>query len=359
MATKKLSVEVDVDTAEAKKKLQEMEGSGGQSVAPKVENAADNAARVIDRLSASAQQCAEATEAETAKKRLQEIEGSGGGAAAPAVENSAERMARSMDKASAATERHAEAAEKSSGNLLQVAKSFGGMAIGMAAQYAANNMDDGPGKTALGYGASIAQGASMGMMFGPWGALAGAALGAGKQFIANDAEEKAKQQAAKAANAANRETLETWEKSRSQTLAFKAAVESLTNSERPLADRQREIAAAIEERMRKDERLRAGLQAESGVNGDAGQFGRLMRDRQANAGELDALKQLAKQLEAEGNKERGGSAADYSAVDALARIGGSFAGGGGADTMRNLEQNSKDQLTVLREIRDKKTGGTF
>lgn len=362
MATKKLSVEVDVETAKAKKKLQEMESSGGSSGTQAVEGAAGNAARVLDRLSASAQRSAEATEAETAKKKLKEIEDTGGQSAVPKVESAAEKMARSMDKASAAAERHAEAAEKSSGDLMRVAKSFGGMAIGMAAQYAANSMDEGPGKTALGYGAAIAQGASMGMMFGPWGAAAGALLGAGKQFIANDAEEKAKQKAIQAANAANRETLETWERSRRQTLAFKDALEGLSNAERPLAERQREVAAAIEERQRKDAMYRHALKVESDVFGDAKSFGRTMRDRQANAGELDALKALAKQLDAEGKKKKdkpAGSAADYTAVDALARVGGNFAGGDSANAMRNLEQNSKDQLTVLREIRDKKTGGTF
>lgn len=310
MANKKLKVEVELETARAKRKLQEMEDSGGQSVAPQVESAA-------------------------------------------------ERMARSMDKASVATQRHAEAAEQSSGDLLRVAKSFGGMAIGMAASYAANNMDDGPAKTALGYGASIAQGASMGMMFGPWGALAGAALGAGKQFIENDAAEKEKEKAAKAANAANRETLEQWDEARAKTLAFKAAIEGLSNVERDLAERQREVAAAIEERQQRDIELKRGLKAESGIDGDPKQFGRLMRERQANAGELDALKSLAKQLESEGKKKPGGTAADYSGVDALARVGGSFAAGDSANTMRNLEQNSKDQLEVLKEIRDKDTGGRF
>lgn len=310
MAGKKLKVELELETARAKRKLQELEDSGGQTVAPQVESAA-------------------------------------------------ERMARSMDKASAATDRHAEAAERSSGDLLRVARSFGGMAIGMAAQYAANNMDEGPGKAALGYGASIAQGASMGMMFGPWGALAGAALGAGRRFVANDAEEKARDAAAKAANAANRETLDQWDEARKRTLAFKAAIEGLSNAERDLAARQREVAAAVEERQQRDAELRRGLKAESGEGGDPKQFGRLMRERQANAGELDALKALARQLEAEGGKRPGGSAADYSGVDALARVGGNFAAGDSANTMRNLEQNSKDQLEVLREIRDKDSGGRF
>lgn len=310
MANKKLTVEVELETAKARKKLQEMEDSGGQSVAPQVESAA-------------------------------------------------ERMARSMDKASAATQRHAEETEKSSSNLMQVARSFGGMAIGMAASYAANNMDEGPAKTALGYGASIAQGASMGMMFGPWGALAGGLLGAGKAFIDNDAAEKEKEQAAKAANAANRETLEQWDATRAKTLAFKAAIEGLSNTERDLAERQREVAAAIEDRTQKDKMLRAGLKAESGVDGDPKTFSKLMRERQANAGELDALKALAKQLGAEGRNKSGGSAADYSAIDSLARVGGNFAAGDSANTMRNIEQNSKDQLEVLREIRDKDTGGKF
>lgn len=368
MATKKLSVEVDVDTAEAKKKLQEMESSGGKSVAPKVENAADNAARVIDRLSASAQRCAEATDAETAKKKLQEIEDTGGNSAAQQVENSAERMARSMDKASAATERHAEAAEHSSGNLKQAAKAFAGMGVALATKYAEGQMEQGsPEQKAVGYIGGAVSGALAGSVAGPLGIIAGAVTAIATKFMS---DKQAKQQAAEAnlaTNKTNRETFEEWARARAETLKFRDTLEALTNAETPLVERQKLIAEKIRELDAEEGRLRGGAKFNSSQfadKEDQKKFGENMRELQSVTQQRDQLASLAKALDKEAKredkqKERGGSAADYSAMDALARIGGNFAGGESANTMRNLEQHSKDQLTVLREIRDKKTGGTF
>ena len=358
MATKKLSVEVDVDTAEAKKKLQEMESSGGQSVAPKVENAADNAARAIDRLSASAQRCAAATEAETAKKKLEKIEDTGGQSAAPQVESAAERMARSMEKASSSTDRHAEAAEKSSANMLAATKFFTGIGVSLASNYAASHMKQGAARDAVEYGANAVAGASAGAAVGKLGggigtiigAVVGGAGGIGKTWLDKSAEK-------------DRYT-ESWKKSEHDyrdAKDFADFFRGLTDA----ADKSKSFAEKIDEAKQQLEHYRSvektlvgnvDKMISNGRYDDAtAQRGYLNENRQRQ----QQLEALVKSLEVEKAKTERGSAADYSAVDALARIGGSFAGGGGADTMRNLEQNSKDQLTVLREIRDKKTGGTF
>lgn len=309
MATKKLTAELDIETAKAKKKLQELENSGGQSVAPQVESAAD-------------------------------------------------RMAKAMDKATVATQHHAEAAEQSSGNLKQVLKSFSGVAIGMAMSYAKNNMEDGPAKTALGYGAAMTQGAAMGMMFGPWGAAAGAALGAGKEWINQDAQEKAQAKAEQEAAAARREALDAQTASIKATREWKATIDALTNTETSLTERQKELQAEIAKREERERELKRGLAGEAGLGGDDKNFNKLSAERARNASEIDALKALAKQLEKETEKQKSGSAADYSALDSLARIGGNFAGSD--QTFRSLQRTSEDQLSTLKSIEKKVgKGGTF
>lgn len=309
MATKKLTVEVDADVTRAKKKLVEMEQTGGESVAPRVENAA-------------------------------------------------ERMARAMDKATGATQRHAEAAEQSSGSLKQVLKSFGGMAIGMAAQYAANNMDEGPAKTALGYGSSMAQGAAMGMMFGPYGAAAGAVLGAGKEWINQDAQDKAREKSEQDAANARLDSLESLRESIRRTREWKAETDRLTNADTDLTERQKELQAEIEKREKRERELRGALSGDAGPGGDAKRFAKNMSELGKVAGETDALKALAAQLEKEGRRQKPGSAADYSALDSLARVGGSFAGS--EQGFRNLQSVNEKQLETLKSIERKTTkGGTF
>lgn len=310
MATKKLTVEVDADTAKAKKKLVEMESSGG------------------------------------------------GGMSAP-VNTSADRTAKSLDNLGRKVDDFGRTTESAGVNMKAAVKAFAGMGIGMAMSYAAKNMEQGStAQRALTYGGTIAQGAAMGMMFGPWGAAAGAAMGAGKAYLDEDAQKKAKAKADQDASTARREALQSQTESIKRTREWKATIDALNNTETSLAERQKELQAEIAKREERELELKRGLAGEAGLGGDDKNFNRLSAERGKNAAEIDALKALSMQLEKEGKKERGGSAADYSALDSLARVGGNFAGSD--QGFRDLQRTNEAQLETLKAI-ERKTGkgGTF
>lgn len=143
-----------------------------------------------------------------------------------------------------------------------------------------------------------------------------------------------------------------------RTREWKATIDALNNTETSLTERQKELQAEIAKREERERELKRGLAGEAGIGGDDKNFNKLSAERARNASEIDALKALAKQLEKEGKKERGGSAADYSAFDSLARIGGNFAGS--EQGFRDLQRTNEAQLETLKSI-ERKTGkgGTF
>ena len=127
MANKKLKVELELETAKAKRQAKDLENLGGPG---------------------------------------------GGGGASP----SADKLAKNLDRA-------ADSAGKLDRSSLSLVRSFTGIGVGLAANYAASHMKQGAARDAVEYGASAASGAGMGMMaggrFGPWGALIGAIAGGG------------------------------------------------------------------------------------------------------------------------------------------------------------------------------------
>ena len=157
MANKKLKVEVELETAKAKRQAKELEQSVGSS-------------------------------------------GGAGGSSAPNGKTSpaADRMADALDKASKSAGKSAESFAKVNSQALQLTKGFAGIAVGMAASYAANYATGGT-KAALQYGGGILSGASagstMGMAAGPKGAVVGAIVGGvaggAKTFMDRDAEQSA------------------------------------------------------------------------------------------------------------------------------------------------------------------------
>ncbi len=310
MATKKLSVEVDLDTKKAKRKLAEMESSGGGSMSSPVDTAADRTAKSLDNLG----------------KKVDDF-------------------GRATDSAGV--------------NMKAAVKAFAGMGVGMAMSYAAKNMEQGsPEHRALSYAGNIAQGVAMGSIAGPWGALLGGGLGAAKAYLDETSQKEAEEKAAVDAAEARLKSIDSQTKQIKATREWKATIDSLTNSETYLAQRQRELQDEISKREKRESELLSGMAKESGVKGNQETFGRLQAERGKNAAELDALKALARQLEKEGKKEKAGSAMDYTAVDSLARIGGSFAGS--EEGFRALQRTNEEQLATLKEI-ERKTGkgGTF
>jgi len=294
--SKKLTIEVDADVSKAKRKVKEIAagGTGGD-----VSSAAENAAGALNKVAKSSQQLG--------------------------------------DRAKASSEQ-----------LVGMTRAFAGLAVGMAATYAARQFgEDSTVGRALGYAGSAVNGATAGAMagkvLGPWGIVAGAAVGgAGAiysqhgQYAKSD-EEKAK--AEKELREANLESIETWEKVRARTAAFKDELEKLTKSE-----------SGLQEAIKAREKVDADLaRQQRAAIGDTKQLNRLNRERQTNAAEIDALAAALKSLTTHPTTAY---RTDMGAVDALARVGG---GMGSGNDIAELARTSKEQLNTLKSI-DAKSG---
>ena len=141
MANKKLKVEVELETAKAKRQAKELEQTattpGGAS-------------------------------------------GTSGG-----------KLSTALDKAARSAEKSASSFDKLDGTAGRLTKGFAGIAVGMAASYAANYATGGT-KTALDYGGSAVTGAVGGaMMAGLPGAIVGGLAGVLKTYMEKDAERSA------------------------------------------------------------------------------------------------------------------------------------------------------------------------
>ena len=300
MATKKLTIEIDADVSKAKRKVSEIAPSGG---AP-------------------------------------------GAGAAGDVAPSAERTARALDKAAAGAERLGGAAQTSAGNMAALVRGFAGMGIGMAMKWAANRYEEegALGKT-LRYGGSLISGAAEGAMLGgragPKGAVVGAVVGGAKglagEYMDDEGDEKRKAKAEREQREENMRSIEAWERARARTQKFREELENLTRA-------QSGTEEAIAKREDEDRRLGAAMRDAAN---DTKALADLQRDRQANAGELDALRAALK----------GGRKSSWSlntdGGDALARIGGSF---GGGSPVAEMGREMKGIHTTLRSI-ERKTGG--
>ena len=299
---KKLRVELDVDNANAKKKVKEAVEAGSAS-------ASSTPAPAVPH------------EAEYAAKKLRDL---------------------------------GDEAGKTSTGMMRAVKAFSGMAISLAASYAASQMESGStGQRVVGAVGTVAGSAMTGAVIGSSvpgvgtavGAGIGTAVGAGKAAIdwsaADDAAKKEKEDALR--------SIETWERARAETLAFKKQLDELTDAERSLSERMATVTAEIERREVIDKNL-AETQRWAVANDKDAHLAEAGRRRQVNASELDRLREIQKRLEKETEpRHRNG----MSAPDSLARIGGDS--GGGDWNFRELAANSREQLSVLKSI-DSKTG---
>jgi len=134
MASKKLKLEVELDTAKAKRQKKELEAESPSS-------------------------------------------GASVSAASP-----------SMERASRQIKGLGESAQATGINIKAAGKAFAGMAVGLAAGYAAKNMKAGAARDAVEYGGGAVGGAAMGMMFGPAGMLVGSIGGVLKTYLDKSSE---------------------------------------------------------------------------------------------------------------------------------------------------------------------------
>lgn len=307
MANKKLKVELEFETAKAKRQAKELEqaaGSGGSSAQ--------------------------------------------GGKASPA----ADRMADALDKASKSAGKSAESFGKVNSQALQLTKGFAGIAVGMAASYAANYATGGT-KTALQYGGSIVSGASagatMGLAAGPLGAAAGAIVGglAGgvKTYMDRDAEQSA---VAKE----YREGEERYAAAKDWEAKFRDITGIGQNKQSDfITDDDERLKAEMEDTAKHLEDTKANIKVFNGAIGrlkasletmirngdtDSEEFKKLSEDLQDHRSRLQSLENAEKALEREAHQqqvaaakkkaEKGNDRGGFSASDALGKLGIAFAG---------------------------------
>lgn len=306
-------------------------------------------------------------ELETAKAKRQAAElehPSGGGApvspSAPDVAN----VSDGLDRASKASKQLADTTSKVNGEMLHLVRGLTGMAAGLAANYAAGYLRQGSAaREGLEYGGAAVTGASMGASIGkfggPWGMAIGAILGGagglGKTFLDKDS-----------ANTAIREDYAKGEREYAETKDWADKFKSLTTVSKDFSDfaaRTAEIETAIKqlsyaEKMAKldiEETMKVRRGASIDEKKLAEQQAELARTRQKRDALVERLSSLREQKKDFDENERkklegriGAIRTSTSATDALTRIGGSF--GGGGDYQRELVTKANEQIGELKKI---------
>lgn len=195
MATKKLKVELELETAKAKRQAKELENSSG----------------------------------------------SGGGHVK--LSEADRKLAQAYDKASKESEKLAKATREGSESMRHVSKVFGGMAIRMAAGYAAKNMEAGPAQTAVKGIGDVASGAIAGAAFGPWGAVAGGLIGLTGALVDATNAERDREDAIRNASKGFRQG----EKTYAEDKAFAEKLKGLSETDKHFTDFAGRIKAINEE----------------------------------------------------------------------------------------------------------------
>ncbi|MBQ6103003.1 MAG: hypothetical protein IJL06_04960 [Kiritimatiellae bacterium] len=283
-----------------------------------------------------------------------------GNAAAGAME----KTAREAKKAGEEVKKVGEHAKMSAGQLRMVAVGMTGMAIGAIGAYQENH---GGRSAGLAYtqGALSAglQGAAMGGMVGGVpgaviGGVAGAAVGAFTTYQQREAAEKAETEAREKSIASMREQVELYESLRARTEAFQKTLAGLSAAEAGAAQREEDRQREISRREAEDARL-AQAQRDAAASNDADSFRSLSRDRQINAQELAALKNL-KIADAPEKERRGSDWTDPTMGDRFAKMGMNLFGGErGVDMATQYAREGNDiarqQLAALNRIETQQT----
>ena len=325
---KKLRVELDVDNAEAKKKVKEAVEAGSSSASPASATPSPASPRtpsvLVERPKPVKIPVENLHEAEYAAKNLRNL---------------------------------GDEAGTTSSGMMRAVKAFSGMAISLAASYAASRMEPGStGQRAVGAVGTIAGSAITGATIGSAvpgvgtaaGAGVGTAVGAAKAAIDwsadDDAAKKAKEDALR--------SIETWERARAETLAFKKQLDELTDAERSLSERMATVTAEIKRREEIDRNL-SETQRWAVANGKDDHLAEAGRRRQVNASELDRLREMQRLLDKEA-KGPDTPRPSFAATDALSRIGVAFAPSSGGD-LREMAREAREHTRILKSI-DSKTG---
>ena len=288
-----------------------------------------------------------------------------GGAAAGAMEKVAQKSRQAAEE----VKKVGEHAKMSAGQLRMVAVGMAGMAIGAIGAYQdahggrSEKLDYTQGALSTGL-----QGAAMGGMVGGFGGaifggVGGAAIGLLTTYWKREAAEQAEAEAREKSIASMREQVELYESLRARTESFQTTLSGLGDAETDVAARAERRRSEIARREVEDARL-AAAQREAATRNDADAFRSLSRDRQLNAQELAALKNL--RIEAPAPERRERTAFDPSDGDSFLKRGFNLFGGisgGMNDAATQLAREGNDiarrQLSVLDRIASRRTVATW
>ena len=250
-------------------------------------------------------------ELETAKakrqaKGLENHDGSSGG-----YGGGSDKLAKNLERA-------ADSAGKMDMSTLSVVRAFTGIGVGLAANYAASHMKQGAARDAVEYGASAATGAGMGMMaggrFGPWGAVIGALAGGGGGLLKTYLDKSGEKE----------KYTEDWQRSEHDYKDNKAFADffrdltDMSDKSKSFADRISEAEAELQKYKDVEKTMMENVEkmVSQGRYDDAtAQRGYLATNRQRQQQLEAAIKGLEKQTKT-------GGVAYYSGTDALAKVGG-------------------------------------
>lgn len=304
---KKLTVEVDVETTKARRKLKELADTGGSSAGADASPAIDKAAR--------------------------------------ALSGAAEKTSRSFGKLD-------EASQGMNRQMISVTRAFAGMATGLAMSYASRYFAEGStGRIAMDYGGAIISGASSGAMagmaLGPQGAAVGAVVGgtvgAAKTYLDKEGEMESR--------------LADFEKSE----RIFAGISAWQTKLRELSEQMNteEIKTILANLKNTEQTFKTRT-----VEAIKGERYQEAADYQRNLGDVrqkqQQLEALLRKAEAEAKKPSTPEArASMDALDSLARVGGNFAGSDAG--FRDLQRVNEKQVALLEKIEAKtgKGAGTF
>ena len=279
-----------------------------------------------------------------------------GGAAAGAMEKVAQKSRQAAEE----VKKVGEHAKMSAGQLRMVAVGMAGMAIGAIGAYQdahggrSEKLDYTQGALSTGLQGAALLGMAGGFGGAIVGGVGGAAIGLLTTYWKREAAEKAEAEAREKSIASMREQVELYESLRARTESFQTTLSGLGDTETDVSAREERRQREIARREAEDARL-AAAQREAATRNDADAFRSLSRDRQLNAQELAALKNLRIEAPAPDRRER--TAFDPSDGDSFLKKGFDLFGGLGggvndAATQLAREGNAiaRQQLSVLDRI---------
>lgn len=277
---------------------------------------------------------------------------------------SIDAAAKSGDKLAKSLEDVGRSAKVSAQQITSMAVAMSGMAMQLGASVLESRGMSTAGRYLQGAGQMGAQGAAALAPLGPqaavFGAIGGAAIGAGKTYFDLQNEEQKKEAAAAELEAANEKALASFEQLRgaaNESAEFYARLgdESLSAEQRQaaLSERIREFGAAAEE-------IRGKLESDE-LQRDGKAFAETMREYAQALKQVDQATAAQRALDkAAGKADAEGDGRAETLADALTRIGGGVGGAGGMTDLASIQREgigvAREQLGVLREIKSEGLG---